>query len=286
MASVNELINLLQYQSGDFGREGLNKPPAPYKSPMQKQAESISFQSLVADLVKKQQEAAILEKQRKLWDSVGLAKNGDKTTKGIATQVVDKEEAGGRDIVPVGEYGNSDDTSEDIATFGSSNGGYEASLSKSGKMSLRPVKSKSYDKVKVFDRAKKLAEQDLIMSGSSVRQIKASEFSEKLKQFIPQAEIDIYGEATTQPEESKTPKKPLNPTGETSAPEDFLPQEKNALKEKRGMIEVARDFYFGKKDKPAVSSSKVMIQTPDGKRGYIPQANLQKAIQRGAKLVQ
>lgn len=281
MASLNELINLSQYQAGDFGREGLNGKGADFsgissmfKSPNQKQSESLQLQSLAAELVKKQQEAAILQKQRQLWDSVGTVKSNNKTTAGITQQVVDDEEAGGRDIVPVGNYDESNTS------------GYEASISPKGRMTLSNSKDKSYDKVKVFDRAKKLAEQDLIMSGSSVRQIKASEFSEKLKQFIPQAEIDIYGEATTQPEESKTPKKPLNPTGETSAPEDFLPQEKNALKEKRGMIEVAKDFYFPKKDKQSVSGGKVMIQTPDGKRGYIPQANLQKAIQRGAKLVQ
>lgn len=276
MASINELINLSQYQSGDFGREGLNKPPLPYKTPQQQQSESLQLQSLVAELVKKQQEAAILEKQRQLWDSVGKVANNNKTTAGITEQVVDKEEAGGRDIVAVGSSKQPD-----------SDSGYEAAISKRGDVYLRPKsEAKPYDKVKVVNRAMKLIDADLATNGIDKKTLKASDYSYRLKKMIPQAEIDIYGEATTQapeaPSYTSEDNRPVNPSGMTSAPEDFLPE----YKEKRGMIEVARDFYFPKKDKQSLSNEKVMIQTPDGKRGYIPKNNLQKAIQRGAKLVQ
>lgn len=241
MASVNELINLSQYQAGDYGREGLNGKgmdfsglPGLIKSPQQKQAEQMSLSNMAADLVIKQAQAAIAKKQQELWDGIGKVKNNNKTTRGIAENVVDNEEAGGRDIVTVGEYQSPEGDS-----------GYEAEISKSGKMRLSPKgqDQKSYDRVKVIDRAKKLAEQDLIMNGLSAKLIKASDFSTKLKQFIPQAEIDLYGEATTKPEESKIPTRSLNPTGETSSAEDFLPQ----YKENRGMIDVAKDFYFGAK---------------------------------------
>lgn len=291
MASINELINLSQYQSGDFGREGLNKPPLPYKTPQQQQSESLQLQSLVAELVKKQQEAAILEKQRQLWDSVGKVANNNKTTAGITEQVVDKEEAGGRDIQTVGDYSEEMPNHLDEGNLNGYDGskGYEAKISSSGKMILAQPGSAKYDRVKVFDRAKKLAQQDLMMKGTSLKEIRASEFAASMKKFIPQAETDLYGKALTPVEQTSftsEDNRPINPTGVTSSPEDFLPQEKNALKEKRGMIEVARDFYFPKKDKQSLSNEKVMIQTPDGKRGYIPKNNLQKAIQRGAKLVQ
>lgn len=276
MASVNELINLLQYQSGDFGREGLSRTPAPYKSNEQRQAESINLKSLIADLAIKQQQQALAERKRKLWDSAGPVSNNNKTTAGITEQVVDKEEAGGRDIVAVGSSKQPD-----------SDSGYEAAISKRGDMYLRPKsEAKPYDKVKVVNRAMKLIDADLATNGIDKKTLKASDYSDRLKKMIPQAEIDLYGEATTQapeaPSSTSEDNRPVNPSGMTSAPEDFLPE----YKEKRGMIEVARDFYFPKKDKQPVSNEKVMIQTPDGKRGYIPKNNLQKAIQRGAKLVQ
>jgi len=276
MASVNELINLLQYQSGDFGREGLSRPPAPYKSNEQRQAESINLKSLIVDLAIKQQQQALAERKRKLWDSAGPVSNNNKTTAGITEQVVDKEEAGGRDIVAVGSSKQPD-----------SDGGYEAAISKRGDMYLRPKsEANPYDKVKVVNRAMKLIDADLATNGIDKKTLKASDYSDRLKKMIPQAEIDLYGEATTQapeaPSYTSEDNRPVNPSGMTSAPEDFLPE----YKEKRGMIEVARDFYFPKKDKQPVSNEKVMIQTPDGKRGYIPKNNLQRAIQRGAKLVQ
>lgn len=291
MASVNELINLLQYQSGDFGREGLSRPPAPYKSNEQRQAESINLKSLIADLAIKQQQQAIAERKRKLWDSAGPVSNNNKTTAGITEQVVDKEEAGGRDIQTVGDYSEEIPDSLDEGNLNGYDGskGYEAKISSSGKMILAQPRSAKYDRVKVFDRAKKLAQQDLMMKGTSVKEISASEFAASMKKFIPQAETDLYGKALTpvdQPSFTSEDNRPINPIGVTSSAEDFLPQEKNALKEKRGMIEVAKDFSFPKKDKQSVSNEKVMIQTPDGKRGYIPKNNLQKAIQRGAKLVQ
>lgn len=255
-------------------------------TPQEQMKQSLVIQTLAAEAQRRREEAAIAAKQRQLWDSVGTVQNTNKTKGGIAEQIVDKEEAGGRDIVPVGDYENNSE--EDLSNYDGQQG-YEAKISPSGRMVLaKPAvdKEKKYDKVKVFDRAKKLTEQDLIMKGTSAKEMKASDFSAVLKTFIPQAEVDLYGVATTKEESPKIPARPLNPTGETSSREDFLPQEKNALKEKRGMIEVAKDFYFGKKDKSTVSGGKVMIQTPDGKRGYIPQSNLQKAIQRGAKLVQ
>lgn len=286
MASINELINLSQYQAGDFGREGLNKPPAPYKTPQQRQAESLQLQSLVADLVKKQQEAAILEKQRQLWDSVGKVANNNKTTAGITEQVVDKEEAGGRDIQTVGDYSEEMPNPLDEGNLNGYDGskGYEAKISSSGKMVLSLPKEKKqpkYDRIKVIDKAKKLMSNEYELNGIDVKDLPASEVGRNLRKYMQQVEQEDYGQVYTQ-----SPKENINPTGVTFSPEDFLPQEKDALKEKRGMIEVAKDFYFPKKDKQSASNEKVMIQTPDGKRGYIPKNNLQKAIQRGAKLVQ
>ena len=276
MASINELINLSQYQAGDFGREGLNKPPAPYKSNEQKQAENLQIKSLITNLAIKEQEQALAERKRKLWDSAGPVKNNNKTTSGITQQIVDKEEAGGRDIITVGATKSPEDDS-----------GYEAKISRKGDLYLhrKDNSEKPYDRVKVIDRAKKLVYADLATDGIDKKTLKASDYSVRLKNMIPQAETDLYGEATTtveQPSFTSEDNRPVNPTGITVEAKDFLPE----YKEKRGMIEVAKDFYFPKKDKQSMSGGKVMIQTPDGKRGYIPQSNLQKAIQRGAKLVQ
>ena len=284
MASLNELINLSQYQSGDFGREGLNGRGIDFdqvfsamKTPQQKQAEQMNLAKMAADLIIMQENAAIARKQRELWDSVGTVKNNNKTTAGIAQSVVDNEEAGGRDIVTVGEYNKPQ-----------SNSRYTAGIAKNGKMYLKDssAQDKPYDRVKVFDRARKLVDATIATDGIDKRQMKASDYSLRLKKFIPQAEMDLYGESTTPepsaPSYTSEDNRPVNPTGLTSSPEDFFPE----YKEKRGMVEVAKDFYFGNKNKKEASSEKVMIQTPDGKRGYIPQANLQKAISRGAKLVQ
>jgi hypothetical protein len=279
MASLNELINLSQYQSGDMGRERL--PVIQRATPQEQMRQSLVIQSLAAEAQRRREEAAIAARQRQLWESVGKVQNKDKTKAGIAEQVVDKEEAGGRDIVPVGDYENNSE--ENISNYDGQQG-YEAKISPSGRMVLaKPVvdKEKKYDKIKVIDKAKKLMSNEYQLNGIDIKELSASEVGKNLRKYMQQVEQDDYGKVYTQ-----SPKENINPTGVTSSPEDFLPQEKNALKEKRGMIEVAKDFYFPKKNKQSASDGKVMIQTPDGKRGYIPQANLQKAIQRGAKLVQ
>ncbi len=282
MSSLNELINLSQYKAGDVGREGLNgrgidfnQVVSAIKTPQERQAEQMQLSMMAAKLVRLQQEEAIAKRQRELWDSVGKVKDSNKTTAGITTNVVDNEEAGGRDIITVGS-----------SQKPQADSGYEAAISKSGKMYLKPqgAEARPYDRIKVIDRAKKIVRADLAENGIDFKTLKASDFSTRLKAAIPQSEIDLYGEATTQapeaPSYTSEDNRPVNPTGMTSEPADFLPE----YKEKRGMIDVAKDFYFGKKNK--ASGGKVMIQTPDGKRGYIPQANLQKAISRGAKLVQ
>ena len=286
MASVNELINLSQYKAGDFGREGLNGKGINFsdivsqlKTPQQKQAEQMQLSMMAAKLARLQEEQAIAQKKRELWESVGKVKDSNKTTAGITENVVDKEEAGGRDIVTVGSSKKPEADS-----------GYEAAISKDGNMGLSAKKeAKPYDKVKVVDRAMKIIDADLATEGVDKKTMKASDYSARLKKMIPQAEIDLYGESTTPapavPSYTSEDNRPVNPTGMTSEPADFLPE----YKEKRGMIDVAKDFYFGKKDKASgtkASGGKVMIQTPDGKRGYIPKENLTKAIARGAKLVQ
>lgn len=283
MASLNELINLSQYQSGAMGRERVGQIQR--ATPQEQMKQSLVIQTLAAEAQRRNEEAAIAARQRQLWDSVGTVQNTNKTKSGIATQVVDEEEAGGRDIETVGEYNTEDNIGYEIDNASDSfRGRYEPRISASGRMTLaipKKDKVKAYDKIKVIDKARKLMTNDYLLNGVDVKELPASEVGKNLRKYMQQVEQDDYGKVYTQ-----SPKENINPTGATSAPEDFLPQEKKALKEKRGMIEVAKDFYFQKKDKQSVSGGKVMIQTPDGKRGYIPQANLQKAIQRGAKLVQ
>jgi hypothetical protein len=248
MASLSELIRLGRLQSGDLGRENL--PAIHRATPQQQQATSLNLQQLAAELAQKQAQAAIAKRQQELWESVGIARDNDRSAAGVATSVVDKGEAGGRDIIEVGSYEKP-----------TSNSGYEAAISKQGKMYLRPQgaedKAKPYDKVKVVDRAMKLIDADLAMNGISKSTLKASDYSARLKKMLPQAEIDLYGEATTEapaaPSYTSEDNRPVNPTGLTFGAEDFLPE----YKEKRGMIEVAKDFYSGKKDKqgPAAKTS-------------------------------
>ena len=109
MSSLNELINLSQYKAGDVGREGLNgrgidfnQVVSAIKTPQERQAEQMQLSMMAAKLVRLQQEEAIAKRQRELWDSVGKVKDSNKTTAGITTNVVDNEEAGGRDIITVG----------------------------------------------------------------------------------------------------------------------------------------------------------------------------------------
>lgn len=276
MANINELINLSQYMNGDVGREGLNGPRTKSKTPQEQQADLLKLRAMAIDISRKEQEAAIAKKQRELWDSVGTVQGRDKTTSGVTTAVVDDEEAGGRDINAVGDYENPGYEFEN--SDGSANR-YDSKITASGRMVLAlPKKAKEEkptDRVKSFNQAKKLAEQELIMQGIMPSEVSASEFKDIIKKYMTQEDKNFY--------EKQVPevKKNVNPSGKTFAPEDF----KDEFKEKRGMIEVAKDFYFGGKKQPK-EEGKVMIVTPDGRRGYIPKVNLKKAIDRGAKLVQ
>lgn len=267
MASLNELINLSQYQSGDVGRSNL--PVIRRATFQEKQSNALKLQDLALQIERRKAEAAIAKKQQELWENIGNTQNNDKTTSGITTNVVDKEEAGGRDITPVGDY------SKEWSY------GYEPKINSHGKIVLtNPAK---YDRVKVIDRAKKMVDSDLATEGVDRKTIKASDYSSRLKSAIPEAEnyLKMSGLSPSKADEAiKT--QPVNPTGLTSSPEDFLPE----YKEKRGMIDVAKDFYFGNKKSNTQENEKVMIVTPDGKKGYIPKINLDKAIKRGAKLVQ
>lgn len=276
MASINELINLSQYISGDVGREGLNGPRTKSKTPQEQQEDILRLKAMAIDISRKEQEAAIARRQREFWDSVGTVQGRNKTESGVTTAVVDDEEAGGRDIVTVGDY---ESPGYELENSDGSANRYDSKITASGRMVLalpkKPQENKPVDRVKSFNHAKKLAEQELIMQGIRPSEVSASEFKDIIKKYMTQEDKNFY--------EKQVPevKKNVNPSGKTFSPEDF----KDEFREKRGMIEVAKDFYFGSKKQPK-EEGKVMIVTPDGKRGYIPKVNLKKAIDRGAKLVQ
>lgn len=286
MASLNELINLSQYQSGAMGRERVGQIQR--ATPQEQMKQSLVLQTLAAEAQRRNEEAAIAARQRQLWDSVGTVQNTNKTKGGIAEQIVDKEEAGGRDIETVVEYNTEDNIGYEIDNARDSfRGRYEPRISASGRMTLAIPKKdnvKAYDKIKVIDKARKLMTNDYLLNGVDVKELPASEVGKNLRKYMQQVEQDDYGKVYTQ-----TPEKA--PEYNTITHNDMI---QGALDEPKRFITSlggAKDFYFGAKDKQGASAGKasggkVMIQTPDGKRGYIPQANLQKAIQRGAKLVQ
>lgn len=282
MASINELINLSRYQSGDLGREGLNGKGPDYtkvfntKTPEQKKTEEMNLQMIAAKLNAMQYEAEVAKRKKEIWDNFGANVNKNKTTPGVVSDIVDNEDSvTSRDANIIGNYEPRITPSGDIA------------ISRIKEDEKKPTK---YDHVKVVNRAMKMIDADLAELGVPKSSMKASDYSVRLQKAIPEARkyLGMDGLAPTKADNPRVDVdgRPVNITGLTSSPEDFLPE----YKEKRGMIEVAKDFYFGgKKNAPkaqAQSNEKVMIITPDGKRGFIPKSNLEKALQRGAKIAQ
>jgi len=291
MSSLNELINLSQYQAGDVGRQGLKNQPDYknlIKSPQQMQAQQMKLQMLSAQLAKAEQEQAILEQKKKIWESLGEKSGRDKTNAGIASEVVDNEDL---------------------------TNGYGVGISSSGNLSLQKDKTKDskYDSLKVSDRAMKLVDAQLMEEGLNKRNLKASDIQPRYKKALRQAEMDLYGRSDRQEENNPggltIDGQVVNPTGLTSDPQDFMSQEKENLiestingykmigrdreinkgilpefKEKRGMLQVASDFYTGKKQ-PSIDSKPdgygyhvgTIIATPDqGKARYIGNNKWQK----------
>lgn len=221
MSTITDLIAANQYQSGYHG----NGPRAPASAtPDQRQATALKLLQFKALLDKQQAEAAIAQRKKELWDQVGKPTLADKTTSGDVTDIVDTGDVGGRpaDVVNDGtqDFNPEDFTGEDGSVSGLSNTGSDSTLvdmvanltpeiNSSGNMVLAAKKKpKPYDETKTFAYAKKLADQGIIESGKSRRDISPADYSQMIKDNISKAEQFLYGKTVTLP-----PKKDPDSTG-------------------------------------------------------------------------
>lgn len=252
MASINELINLSRYQSGDLGRASVQNVQR--TDPLDRKAKQLRLQQMALQIKAEQDQQEI---NKKMWENFGNNDaNRNKTTPGVVENLVDNPDAVSvRDAAVVGDYK------------------MKPMVSRGGDWQLKPDNSVSttkplkYDRVKVVDRAMKMVNANLAELGIDKGTMKASDYSERLKMAIPEAEkyLGFDGLAPSKADMPKQDTRPINPSGVTFSPEDFLPQ----YKEKRGMIEVAKDFYFGgnkNKSQQQVQEGQTATNPKTGKR--------------------
>lgn len=238
--ALSDLIDIAKYSSGyhahgspaatpDYGflfnQDGGNTD--------KKQVLALKLLQMKAQLQAQQAQAALKQKQLDVWNSVGTPTVTDKSTGGDVTNIVDSEEVGGRDAGVVNDgavAGNADKITPTIPSDTQSSSslvnmmkGLQPTISTAGNMILTRKKSdyqgaaKHYDEARTFDYAKRLADQSIIQSGKTKRDIAPEDYKTLVNDNIPKAETYLYGRPISQQQPADATDPNADTTGITTA---------------------------------------------------------------------
>lgn len=169
---------------------------------MQDKKQNIALRLLSYKVEQAQAQAAIEKKKLDLWNSVGTPTVGDKSTAGDVSKIVDTGKVGGRDagIVNDGEVAD-DKNAATIPADTQSNSslvnmmkGLQPTISPAGNMILsRPKAVKPVDQTKIFSYAKKLADQSIVDSGKTRKDVSSEDYKTLIDNNMPKAN-QFYGQ--------------------------------------------------------------------------------------------
>lgn len=241
MSTITDLIAANQYQSGYHG----SGPKAPsFQSQDQKNAIALKLLQYKALVDKQQADAAIAKRKQELWQQVGAPQLQDKSTAGDVADIVDTGEAGDR-AVDVTNDGT--DSQGDTTSLTGLVSDFQAKINSNGDMVLGKTKlAKPYDETKAFSYARRLADQQIIQSGKSKRDISAADYSQMIRDNLPKAEEFLYGKIITPPGSSPSPASAgtATPSAPGAPPDAIVPQAVGPL-DPRQLFSPKKYKYFG-----------------------------------------
>lgn len=211
--ALSELLNIAKYSSGYHG-DGPAAAAPDYSfltdGGNKKQEIALKLNQLAAQVKQAQANAAIAQRKSQLWAQVGNPTVTDKSNAGDVTSIVDTEKVGGRDanVSNRGEVDLPDlSAMQSNSKVGSMIGDLQPKVNTAGNMVLAKKKTpyagaskQPYDEARTFGYAKRLADQDILSSGKTKKDIPVEDYSAMVKQNIPKAEKYLYGKALSQPE--------------------------------------------------------------------------------------
>lgn len=215
--ALSELLNIAKYSSGYHGDGAEGKAPDLsflFPNQYKKQQTALKLQQIQALVQKTQAEAAIEQRKQQLWNSVGTPAVSDKSTAGDVSKIVDDEKVGGRDAQVVNDGKVAMDAAPAANIPANTNSGsslvnlmksFQPTISPAGNMILsRPKSTKQPDQAKTFGYAKRLADQSIINSGKTRKDISNDDYKTLVDNNMPQAEKFLYGQLTSAPTDTSS----------------------------------------------------------------------------------
>lgn len=205
--ALSELLNIAKYSSGYHGDGAFAPSTKASQDVNTKQQTALKLLQLKALLETQQANAAIAKRKQDLWNTVGTPAVSDKSTAGDVTKIVDDEEVGGRDagVVNDGKVAMDAQSTASIPSDTQSNSslvnmmkGLQPVISQAGNMILsKPKQPKPVDHAKTFSYAQRLADQAIIQSGKTKKDVSPQDYAALINNHIPDAEKSLYGKSST-----------------------------------------------------------------------------------------